>query len=94
MKLVLEGIAPAGTGCGEQDPAVATGGQQISPVLITMEVIGASACPGHGCGHEQPLDKHRPEQEKHQPARDLRPKRDKGAHGCSVCIYVYLYLYI
>lgn len=51
MKLVLEGVAPAGTGRGEPDPAVAAGGQQVSPVLITMKVIRASARPGHGCGH-------------------------------------------
>lgn len=88
MKLVLEVIAPAGAGRGEQDPAVATDGQQVSPVLITMEVIRASARPGHGCGHEQPLDKHQPEQQNHQPAHDLRPKRDEEAHRCSVCIYV------
>lgn len=35
MKLVLEVVALAGTGHGELDPAVATGGQQESPVLIT-----------------------------------------------------------
>lgn len=58
MKLVLEVVVPAGAGRGEPDPAVATGGQQMFAVLITMEVIRASACPGHGCGHEQPLDKH------------------------------------
>lgn len=51
MKLVLEVVAPAGAGRGEPDPAAATGGQQVSPVLITMEVIRASARPGHGRGH-------------------------------------------
>lgn len=96
MKLVLEVVAPAGAGCGELDPAVATGGQQVSPVLITMEVIRASARPRHGCGHSSTSSlwtNTQPELQKHQPACDLRPKREEG-HRCSVCIYIYIYSHI
>lgn len=90
-KLVLEVAAPAGAGRGQLDLAVATG-QQVFPVLITMEVIRASARPEHACvwSQQQQLDKHQPElQKQHQPECELRPKREEEGRGCSVCICIY-----
>lgn len=70
-------------------------GQQIFPVLITMEVIRASARPRHGSWmwsqqHQQLLDKHQPEPEKHQPACDLRLRRGPRVQ----CMYFHIYMYI